>query len=937
MMQVFISYSKDISSIKIIFTSQLLLHLVLFFQNIQFYYTPNLSYLNFESFNNFWTFITYFSLNSFAARYLLLDKLFFAYLIILYSSFIAFGIGLHFGYNKKKIHNFYALVLRMMLFLLCEILFLPIFACFIIVIKHSINQEGQVIEFIYKFDWKSMNFGIAGEIFSYFGIFILVMLILIYEAGSYDLRHSTINYIRGGKFNCKSTMIAKINCFIICLASSLLRETNYQIFLCICITGHGICAVFDLYSIPYYYFYYSWFKFSLQIDSCFIALVFFMGDLQKNSLTILVISIIMQPMILCISFYMLKYRMSRIQIMQDRKFSSIDKYELMLRNIIINEKEKDTILRIFDTNIHLRHHKLKVILESYFCTDVLGNCTLGLNKISQISHLGFDIFSNFQVFRCKTVLEISCEQLSPGYKLYKYFSNYKKALKHDQLFCKDLYLFMVEIISNTKKVKVAHDFMINAIKELEKGILYYENLFKNFPESTEVAKNYANLLNDFINDYEKADICLKNLKGTEIDKNMQKIDYSISKGRCFFVVSGNYHILGKFVFYNFEFLKFLDFSHESLKEITINNIIPIKRDNHTFLLYKFLNRATSHKIFTGEELTLLDSKGFLKECKIICECISYKNTANFLCIVDPLRGRIREIALLDSAGMILFHSENFPLLVSSQLKFIENIFLNEFFIGFSPADIIKNHIQKYELKGKTVYTLLKSIIIGKTEIITLLATSDKNEKKFWKSNIGMFDEKKIDSVLSFDIKPYQNIKNMKKSSKKNKDTSSKSITNVILSKREIQLLSGIKKILTLAKWILLFTICVIISSLVATYLSLAKEAEHSNKLTVLIDLGKLAFHMSQAALITRTIDFTSINSLEDIYTIEDAKKVVFDLRELQAKIIDNYNSWSYCSASSIVNEKKVKYWYLDMGVKSDSDNLYQVTEYLIENVRFYLD
>lgn len=201
----------------------------------------------------------------------------------------------------------------------------------------------------------------------------------------------------------------------------------------------------------------------------------------------------------------------------------------------------------------------------------------------------------------------------------------------------------------------------------------------------------------------------------------------------------------------------------------------------------------------------------------------------------------------------------------------------------------------------------------------------------------MFDEKKFDSVLSFDIKPYQNIKNMKKSSKKNKDTSSKSITNVILSKREIQLLSGIKKILTLAKWILLFTICVIISSLVVTYLSLAKEAEHSNELTVLIDLGKLAFHMSQAALITRTIDFTSINSLEDIYTIEDAKKVVFDLRELQAKIIDNYNSWSYCSASSIVKEKKVKYWYLDMGVKSDSDNLYQVTEYLIENVRFYLD
>ena len=97
-------------------------------------------------------------------------------------------------------------------------------------------------------------------------------------------------------------------------------------------------------------------------------------------------------------------------------------------------------------NFKYDKNKLNRVILAYYCNDALQNYKLAFNQIIEIKYDGFDIFLNYQIYKCrKTMLNI-CKKLSDGHRLHQFFIDFEKVKIEDYHFCENYLKLSEEII-----------------------------------------------------------------------------------------------------------------------------------------------------------------------------------------------------------------------------------------------------------------------------------------------------------------------------------------------------------------------------------------------------------------------------------------------------------------------------------------------------------
>lgn len=92
----------------------------------------------------------------------------------------------------------------------------------------------------------------------------------------------------------------------------------------------------------------------------------------------------------------------------------------------------------------------------------------------------------------------------------------------------------------------------------------------------------------------------------------------------------------------------------------------------------------------------------------------------------------------------------------------------------------------------------------------------------------------------------------------------------------------------------------------------SKEVSRLTSLKVFLNLSDMSYSISFASLISRMLDINQRSqTLNPLFNTTDLKTVLDNIKDIQNKLQNSYDSWSYCPISSIVHSKELSYWEMD--------------------------
>lgn len=125
---------------------------------------------------------------------------------------------------------------------------------------------------------------------------------------------------------------------------------------------------------------------------------------------------------------------------------------------------------------------------------------------------------------------------------------------------------------------------------------------------------------------------------------------------------------------------------------------------------------------------------------------------------------------------------------------------------------------------------------------------------------------------------------------------------------------------------------VLLLSNIVIIVYISKEVAHVSSLSGFIDLSNLLYSIAKTTLVVRSYDVYVRTGKFDYFSLEDVKIAATELKKAQDKLLENYDSWSYCPASKIITSKPTAYWVLENEPTLKFDSLYTVVGKLVQNV-----
>ncbi|OMJ95620.1 hypothetical protein SteCoe_860 [Stentor coeruleus] len=886
------------------------------------------------------------SLDFLAIKYKFEHELLISIIVLISSIFIIALIATAFTKTSTEIPSLLIFFFRSMIEATCEYFFIPSCVIFLLMFKYSDSardfEEYPDLQVGYFWEFKSY-----GKVASVLFLSFLIIFTFCYEACSYDIRFENVEKFSRARVNCKVNVIMKIVYFIQAVLYVFIGNMHKNIYSVVVSILYIIVFAMYLRNIPYYAFSMNFLQIFLHLY-CACSSGFLLISLLLDSAGVLFILIVfMMPVIAYLSYELLKYRISLIKPISQMIEYTFENFEISIRNHLQKGDLKDKLLSKLNKNYSFNKDKKNIIIQAYYANDILKNPTLALNKIFYINNTGYNFFDNFQVYKCRKIIEKICEESSETFKFFQYFLNFTSAKAADQEFCIVYSNLLNYVCYEELKIGKAKQEINNLVKTMKSLIKCYSSLIIRYSDSEELKDMYGSLLLKLLSDRDQGRKILGKL--TKFSKSfsmkIRKTNYSFENTRCFLIVSGNQQTLGKVLYFDKNFLNFFSYSEEIALTLNLNSLIPyIFTKFHDSLLHNFLRKCTSHIIFQKSPLYMLDSEGFLFECIVSVECLGFNDSVNFVCAIDILGPRKREFALLSSEGFVYGHSRHFCQTLEIPKKSISENYLQEFTTLTPVQQMIPNEITTIKLKSGNISTILKQRKLGKTIMIILYISVCPKEVDSWVDANYFYtkDEKQSnDESENLPVKDACYIKDRPQNANlANEQTeeifASKKETNPsyiqsLLPKNELNISQKTIKALKITRILILLSILsmIICNIIISAYIG--KEVEHSNSLMALNNLNHLSFLLSQCAIIIRSFDLSFKTQRKTLYTEEEFYYIMDELKKIQKHVLDDYDTWAYCKSSKIIKEDVVVYWKIEKGFSMKYANLYKAVENVIEN------
>lgn len=715
-------------------------------QSLRFFWQTESQLSNWSSYKDFWIIVSAVSVDCIADAYNFIPS--YTILVIAFSSFTVtiFLVLVIIIELKKKVPHFFISVVRMSIFIMCDLMFIPIVTLFFIIFKYSSLDKDEVEEFSKNVTSDMLNYGTWGYVLSAVFLIVIGVFTMFYEACAYEIRLISNNGINGSKSNSKACALIRIFQFANCFLATELKPNNYEVFLIICFLTYLGCAGFLVYYLPYYCFIPNLLKVFVNVDCAFVCLVFWIGLKMDRIDIVVLITVLMQIPIFFLVKETIRYRESHLPNFLDCTNCKFRYFELSIRLYLSNGSLKDDLISYLVLNNIKRPNKFNFIIQAYYCSDTLNKKMLGLNRIIGVSSSGIDVFTNFQVFKCKNILKEECLLISEGFKMHQYFVDFFEVKERDKNFCIEYMDFIEKVnrkIYNFGELSGCINRIAAGAKDLKRR---YEKILERFPTSNDPKNMLGSLLINILYDAEGGNRYVDKAHETRIGncKGFLKHHLSFSSGRAFVVLSGNPKTIGQLIYFTNNFLDFIRIKRKEALGMSVNNLLPKDfREFHDGLLLKFLEHSTHTEVFKCSPSFMLDSRGFLLECTLSSEAVGCVDSVNFMCAVDMIqKTKERGYSFMHPSGLLKEHSRNFPQILGVNKKYLENTFIQEIFEDFSFDDFIhEDYVQvRFNKQSQLINLLIKDVMVGKVTLKIMYACFDTET------------EHKLRKLSTFDIK-----------------------------------------------------------------------------------------------------------------------------------------------------------------------------------------
>ena len=926
--------------------------LVLIAQNSQFLWYPNLNVKNWEKYYSFWNSINLLSIDVVITAFGYINEFIIFEVIMIGFIFVVTILIFCMKFMNKSLPKVLLVLAKIFCILISEIFFIPTCILFFVIFKYSKTPRSYVDEYPNQLPGSKVDFGVYGQILAVCVIGFVILLAFVCETCNYDVRHSSEDLLETRKIHAKADYMIKLNYLLNSYFFTTIQLTNYYTYLSVALFLYSLTTLIFLYYIPFYSPIHNYLKLFSQLTCCSMCFCFWLGYTLNNSGITFLLSISTFPIIIFFSYILINVRLKHISTIQEAQRKNFHSFELAIRNYLKPGSNNAFFFKHMKKNFKISQNKLIWVLQSYYSLYNLNNCTLAITKIAVTDSRGFNIPQNYQVYKCRNIVRVTCENASAGYRILDYFIKFEIAKEKDYEFCKNYIKFFNIFLEKTVSLSSLKDNIQRLVKSIETVKTIFKDLNKKFPDSVEVKHYYGSLLSELLNNNKKGKKLLSESMALHSYTHQNKTsEFSAERGNI--VVTMSQHQL-KLIYYNQVFLSILKYPLNFSDDLLISMILPKAltdwlKDNFC----QYCKTSVSHEILKNSRFYLVDKNGFLIECIANIESISCGEKNYFWILIDPVFVKAREFAILNETGMVLEHSEKFCYLINEKNKKIKGSFIQEF---IDDVDLKNRDLNRCYLVNKREdlfeeepgFYLIKQHEILDISFLVIYLSDDEDLKVKWEhSDFFLLENQSIfisGSRKSNKGKVKFHDENQIKDSKMNIDdkrifsnsilTFSSSSSTFHTNLRESKEMKDSLKAFKYSKYLTSFSViyiqvCILILIFIGMMANTYYETSATMNNKVFNDVQKVKFKLNYLAFMIRSLDVAKAHGLSYYFSVDQIEKEIGSLKTLNEEIINSKSILAECGVVGDLIDYEISYWEYGEGLMKKSGIASKVVSFII--------
>ena len=627
---------------------------------------------------------------------------------------------------------------------------------------------------------------------------LLITAGFLYEIANYNMRPKIHEIYDDSKIDAKISIFIKTIQIINCLLYYILKTTVHQIHLIICMIMYGISTLAYLKSLPHYSFLTNLYKTFFQLSLTCVSTFFLIGIWLNNPLSVILLTIVLQPIIFIISLSLVQYFFNYYTKNSDSS-SSFTSLELQNRSLVRCSSDNSLLSSLNSIYLNSKIKKFRII-GAYYSLDKLENASLALNLIGSLNFAGIDIDENYQVFKCKSIMMNICKNISVLYKTQEYIERIQEIRLRDKEFCKIFHQFLNLVIRDYKEMNSLKKWLKEVVEKWKKLESLYIDSINEFQFSKEIKELYALFLLDIKNDSQAAQLVFNKINKSTIKNSISLSVHNSNHGLV--MISGDIETFGLVKFMNKDYLTQMKFTSKLVDNFNMKSLLPSSiYAAHEKSMKEMIRDCHDYILYDDMKLLVLDGEGHLDQIVAKAGCIIKNNSINFIFNIVFLKHNL-ELAIISPDGFLFEHSRGFPFIIRQTQSSVSSHFIQEYLPELDFLNLKLHKYQEYNLgfdsekkSYRFIYLQIKIIKIFKEEIFVLYISDQTTLYELKEEEYIIHNEKNLDqSLISCEMKSEESEYSIPNKSKiyskiselnENKSKiSSSSISNLQLNKKE---------------------------------------------------------------------------------------------------------------------------------------------------------
>ena len=875
---------------------------------ISFLWCPGASKEDSTAFDSLWIVISFARPDNICSRLSIFSTCAYAFvsmvlvMIVLTGLIIVFTLKNYGG--KTKFFSMTAFLVK----ILSTVLYLPCITILLIIAKYWITGESFVTEYNKKIESLPAILSILAIV----GIAPLIFFAYVYNILIYECRH---HFFRLSMYSRSHSNIEFLKFYFqtitVFMYITILRG-HQEIFR----TLVALESIYLIYSYHRYRPFYSPHTTAAHMAShssiAGINFCLLFGYLSDNNNIAFTFIIFVVPFFIGIVYYLSLKSLKRKEVYTFESCKNIFEFEISLRTKLLKHNKSEKIIEQFSKTYSETNYgkdSILVLWLSNYCFYTMEDDSLARIKLAiEVNDKG-SLDNQYQIYQLKTMVLSAKRDYNEEIDYLNFRYKYEELIKRDELLCAGLINFLHQIESGTDLKSMLKD-MIPLLADLISSVSQeYTYLVLDYPKSSSLLTSYATFLENILNDKQKANELLK-IKSAIDDRHrvrVKEISY-FDEQNGMMLISGSSGDFSIITHVNDKLCRILKQQKETIIGNSISAYVPYPFNiNHESHMKRYLLYCTNPEIKLPLNLFLQNQSGFLIECLIQVKCTALDGFPFFIVLMKKHKA-VREIAILNSNGLILNHSESFPKVlglasISVKGEMIDSYLENSIFANMvvnSPYILIKD--------GRRIAVVRSSRLIKnkKVDILFLIYNSSEIilcEQGYYAKDIEYASQQKIEIENSTDANEV-NKTAIKRNAVMINEVLNENIyiedqKNLIVQQRDMHLYNPLKSIassaslkensfsadpkflvalglITRLKWIFVLIVAIVLSLQTAGS-AILTENYRIHRIDEISITAELAYYLADIAVITRGLYLNE----DDIFKSTNYNKLATTLNKLK--------------------------------------------------------